>query len=60
MVTSAFFAFHHFFAVFGVVATVFLVSAEEYRRIMMYLRVEMALLLGAALCASLMARGVGL
>ena len=37
-----------------------LVSAEEYRRIMMSLRAEMLLLLGTALCASLMARGVGL
>jgi len=37
-----------------------LVSAEEYRRIMMSLRAELLLLLAAALCASLMARGVGL
>jgi putative membrane protein len=36
------------------------VSAEEYRRIMMSLRAELLLLLAAALCASLMARGVGL
>ena len=35
-------------------------SATEYRRIMMSLRVELLLLLAAALCASLMARGVGL
>jgi putative membrane protein len=36
------------------------VSADEYRRIMVMLRAELALLLGVALCASLMARGVGL
>jgi putative membrane protein len=36
-----------------------IVSAEEYRRIMMFLRAELVLLLGAALCASLMARGLG-
>ena len=36
------------------------VSAGEYRRIMMSLRTELLLLLGTALCASLMARGVGL
>ena len=36
------------------------VSADEYRRIMIMLRAELALLLGVALCASLMARGVGL
>ena len=36
------------------------VSATEYRRIMMSLRAELLLLLAAALCASLMARGVGL
>jgi len=36
------------------------VSAEEYRRIMMSLRAELLLLLATALCASLMARGVGL
>ena len=35
------------------------VSAREYGRIMMSLRTELLLLLGAALCASLMARGVG-
>ena len=37
-----------------------LVSAKEYGRIMMSLRTELLLLLGTALCASLMARGVGL
>lgn len=37
-----------------------IVSPDEYRRIMLMLRAEMALLLGLALCASLMARGVGL
>jgi putative membrane protein len=37
-----------------------LVSAKEYGRIMMSLRIELLLLLGTALCASLMARGVGL
>jgi putative membrane protein len=36
------------------------VSAREYKRIMVALRAEMLLLLGVALCASLMARGVGL
>jgi putative membrane protein len=36
------------------------VPATEYRRIMMSLRAELLLLLAAALCASLMARGVGL
>jgi len=36
------------------------VSAKEYGRIMMSLRTELLLLLGTALCASLMARGVGL
>jgi len=36
------------------------VSATEYRRIMMSLRAELLLLLAAALWASLMARGVGL
>ena len=36
------------------------VSAAEYRRIMMSLRAELLLLLAAALCASLMARGLGL
>lgn len=36
-----------------------LVSAVEYRRIMFMLRAELALLLGMALCASLLARGVG-
>ena len=37
-----------------------LVSTQEYQRIMMVLRAELLLLLGAALCASLMARGIGL
>lgn len=37
-----------------------LVSDAEYRRILNVLRAEMLLLLGVALCASLMARGVGL
>jgi putative membrane protein len=36
------------------------VSEQEYRRIMTVLRAELLLLLGVALCASLMARGVGL
>ncbi len=36
------------------------VSEQEYRRIMAVLRVELLLLLGVALCASLMARAVGL
>ena len=36
------------------------VSADEYRRIIMVLRAELVLLLGAAFCASLMARGIGL
>jgi len=36
------------------------VSALEYKRIMFMLRAELVLLLGTALCASLMARGVGL
>ena len=36
------------------------VSAAEYARIMLMLRAELVLLLGMALCASLMARGVGL
>jgi putative membrane protein len=35
------------------------VSEREYGRIMLALRAEMALLLGMALCASLMARGIG-
>ena len=35
------------------------VAAGEYQRIMLLLRVELVLLLGAALCASLMARGLG-
>lgn len=35
------------------------VSELEYRRIMLALRAELVLLLGVALCASLMARGVG-
>jgi putative membrane protein len=36
------------------------VSESEYRRITAVLRAEMGLLLGVALCASLMSRGVGL
>lgn len=36
------------------------VSAVEHRRILWVLRAELVLLLAAALCASLMARGVGL
>jgi putative membrane protein len=36
------------------------VSADEYRRIMIMLRAELVLLLGMALFASLMARGIGL
>jgi putative membrane protein len=36
------------------------VSAAEHRRILWVLRAELVLLLGAAICASLMARGVGL
>ncbi|GAA0746495.1 DUF2214 family protein [Ideonella azotifigens] len=36
------------------------VSAQEYRRIMLALRLEVVLLLGVALCASLMAHGVGM
>ena len=36
------------------------VSAAEYGRIMLMLRAELVLLLGVAMCASLMARGVGL
>lgn len=36
------------------------VSEQEYRRIMVVLRAELVLLLGVALCASLMARAVGL
>ena len=36
------------------------IAPGEYRRIMMSLRAEMALLLGTALCASFMARGIGL
>ncbi len=35
------------------------VSEQEYKWIMIALRVELALLAGMALCASLMARGVG-
>jgi putative membrane protein len=35
------------------------VSADEYRRIMALVRAELVLLLGMAVCASLMARGVG-
>lgn len=37
-----------------------IVPAAEYARIMLMLRAELVLLLGMALCASLMARGVGL
>ena len=36
------------------------VSADQHRRIMWVLRAELLLLLGAAICASLMARGIGL
>jgi putative membrane protein len=36
------------------------VSEAEYRNIMMALRIEVVLLLGVALCASFMARGIGL
>lgn len=36
------------------------VAEREYKLIMLVLRVELVLLLGMALCASLMARGVGL
>ena len=36
------------------------VTEQEYRRIMAVLRIELILLLGMALCASLMARAVGL
>ncbi|WP_179958435.1 DUF2214 family protein [Chitinimonas arctica] len=36
------------------------VSESEYQRIMTLLRLEVVLLLAAALCASLMARGIGL
>jgi len=36
------------------------VSEQEYRRIMAVLRIELILLLGMAVCASLMARAVGL
>lgn len=36
------------------------IPEPEYRRIVMLLRIELILLLGVALCASLMARGVGL
>ena len=36
-----------------------IVSAHEYRRIVNVLRAELLLLLGVALCASLMARAVG-
>ena len=35
-------------------------AAGEFRKIRIVLHIELALLLGAALCASLMARGVGL
>jgi len=37
-----------------------IVSADEHRRIMWVLRAELVLLLFAAICASLMARGLGL
>ncbi len=37
-----------------------IVTETEYTRIMLILRAELVLLLGAAFCASLMARGVGL
>jgi len=36
------------------------VSEGEYKNIMMALRIEVILLLGVALCASFMARGIGL
>lgn len=36
------------------------VAEDEYKRIMWSLRAEVVLLLGVALCASLMARGIGL
>lgn len=36
------------------------VTPEEHRRIMLSLRAELLLLLAAALCASFMARGIGL
>ena len=36
------------------------VSEEEYKRIVLILRAELVLLLGVALCASLMARAVGM
>ncbi len=36
------------------------VSADEHRRILWSLRAELVLLLAAAFCASLMARGIGL
>jgi putative membrane protein len=36
------------------------VAAQEYRQIMMSLSAELVLLLGTALCASFMARGIGL
>jgi putative membrane protein len=35
------------------------VGASEYRRIIVMLRLELGLLLAMALCASLMARGIG-
>jgi putative membrane protein len=35
------------------------VSEQEYGRIMLAIRAEMVLLVGVALCASLMARGIG-
>jgi putative membrane protein len=36
------------------------ISAEEHRRILWSLRAEVLMLLGAAFCASMMARGIGL
>ena len=36
------------------------VTEREYKRIMVVLRTEIVLLLAMAMCASLMARGVGL
>jgi putative membrane protein len=37
-----------------------MLAAGEYRKIRMALHIELVLLLGAALCASLMARGIGM
>ena len=37
-----------------------IVTEQEYKRIVLILRTELALLLGMALCASLMARAVGM